>query len=96
MKLKTLLKVSEDDKGGIIVNCPNREEAVMAITDHLLATASKGDQKALDLLFSVTVHFLASETSGQLEEQYIANLRNVVPSYRKGYAEMVDKMRKAN
>ena len=71
------------------------KEAVMAMTDHILVTASKGDQRALDVLFSVTVHFLASETSGRLEEKYIENLRKCIPPYRNGYAEMVKEMKKA-
>ena len=95
MKTRTLFKISEDEKGNIKMTCPNREDAVMAMTDHILATASKGDQSALDVLFSVTVHFLASETSGRLEEQYIENLRKCIPPYRNGYAEMAKEMKKA-
>lgn len=94
MKTRTLFEVSEDETGNINITCPNREDAVMAMTDYVLATAAKGDQRALDVLFSVTVHFLASETSGKLEEQYIENLRKCIPPYRNGYAEVAKEMKK--
>ncbi len=94
MKQRTLLSVAEDAKGGVKVTCPNMDEAVMAITDHLLKTCKTGDRTALDVLFSVTVHLLAMDRSGRFEEQYIENIRKTVPAYRKGYVEMAEEMRK--
>ncbi len=94
MKTRTLFKVSEDETGNIKITCPDSDDAVMAMTDYVLSTAAKGDQKALDVLFSVTVHFLASETTGKLEEQYIENLRRCIPPYRNGYAEVAKEMKK--
>ena len=94
--MKTLLKVSEDERGEIQVTCPDSDAAVIALHDYITKTALKGDQSALDVLFAVTVHLLAQEQTGKLEEQYIKNLRETTPKYRRGYADYVKKMLKMN
>lgn len=92
--MKTLLKVSEDERGEIQVSCPDGDAAVIALQDYITKTARTGDQRALDILFAVTVHFLAQDLTGKLEEGYIESLREATPKYRRGYADFVKKRRK--
>ncbi len=94
--MKTLLNVSEDERGEIQVSCPDKHAAVVALHDHITKTAMKGDQRALDVLFAVTVHFLAQDLTGKMEEKYIENLRETTLKYRQGYADYVKKMREKN
>ncbi len=94
--MKTLLKVSKDERGEIQVSCPDSDAAVIALHDYITKTVMKGDQRALDVLFAVTVHFLAQDPTGKAEKKYIENLRETTLKYRQGYADYVKKMREKN
>lgn len=96
MKTRTILKISEDENGNLRVNCPNRNDATMAITDQIHAAWVKGDNGPLDILFSATVHFLALEASGRLEEEYVSHLRSTTPKYREGYRKMTEEWAQRN
>lgn len=91
-KKQAILKVFEDENGNIQIACPNRDDAVMAVTDYIHRLHASGDQSALDVLFAITVHLLAIEQSGKFEEEYIENLRKYIPPYRKIYADVTQRV----
>lgn len=89
MRQKTILNVSKDKNGEVKVSCPDSEAAVVALTKHICKTAAEGDDAALNILFSVTVHILALDVTGEFEEQYIGNIRKTTPAYRECARESV-------
>ena len=88
MEEKTLLKVSYDEKGDTVVDIPDSENAVMALTNYIGANLRKQNQQPLDVLFSVVLHLCAQDLSGEFEKQFIKNLKATTPQYRDGYRQM--------
>lgn len=91
---KTLLKVTIDENDMINTEIPDRELAVRAITDVIWESVSTGDTKGLDTLFAITVHVLAHDTTGTLEEDYLNNLKETAPKYRKAFKELLENITK--
>ncbi len=94
MKTRTILKISADENDNLKVSCPDKNDAVMAITDQVHSAWVNGDNGPLNILFSATVNLLALDVSGRFEEEYIENIRRTTPKYRESYARMVEEMEK--
>lgn len=88
MEEKILFKVSYNEKGDTVVEMPNSDDAVMAITNHIHASIRQNNTAPLDVLFSVVVHLLAQDLSGGFEKQFIKNVKETTPQYREGYRQM--------
>ena len=88
MEEKILFKVSYNEKGDTVVEMPNSDDAVMALTNHIHSEIRKSNTEPLDLLFSVVVHLLAQDLSGGFEKQFIKNVKDTTPQYREGYRQM--------
>lgn len=91
---KLILKIEHDEQGNLVVEIPDTDNAVMAVATHVWDGIRKKDQRALDILFSMVTHFLAQDISGNIEKQFIKNLKEVVPEYRAQYATMARQLRK--
>ena len=89
-----ILKVWADKNGEIKVNIPSSDDAVMVLTDYIVAHAAMGDQKPLDVLFAITVHFLARETTGKVVEEYCKNIKKYAEEYGKHYKEAIKEIQK--
>ncbi|MBQ3813648.1 MAG: hypothetical protein II841_08790 [Bacteroidales bacterium] len=85
---KVLLKVSYDKDGKTVVEIPNSDDAVIAITNHIHDNIVKRNTGPLDVMFSIVVHFLAMDLSGSFEKQFIRNIKATTPKYREGYRAM--------
>jgi len=91
---KIILKMEHDEQGNLVVEIPDTDSAVVAIASHVWDGIRKKDQRPLDILFSVVTHFLAQDISGNIEKQFIKNIKEVVPEYRAQYATMARQLRK--
>ena len=88
MEEKILLKVSYDKDGNTVIEMPDSDEAVIAITNYIHDNIVKRESGPLDVLFSIVVHFLAMDLSGSFEKQFIKNIKETTPQYREGYRAM--------
>lgn len=91
---KTLLKVAYDEGGNVVVTIPDGDEAVIAVANYIYDNIRKKDRAPLDVLFSVVVHFLAMDLSGNFEKQFVKNIKETTPQYREGYRMMREQMTK--
>lgn len=85
---ETLFRVYVDEKGDLKWECPNSDDAVMAITDMIWHGIATKDQRLLDILFAVQVHTLARDLSGKMQAQYHENIDEFVRKYRDAYKQM--------
>lgn len=94
MEEKVLLKVAYDENGQTVVNIPDSGEAIFAVCNYVLGNLVQKKREPLDVLFSVVVHFLAMDISGNFEKQFIKNIRETTPTYREGYRMMRQQLSK--
>ena len=94
MEEKIIIKVAYDEKGGIVVEVPNSDEAVIALSNHIHANLQKKEIAPLEFIFSVVVHFLAMDLTGNFEKQFIKNIKETTPQYRDGYRMMRQQLTK--
>ena len=94
MNTKELITVSYDENGNTVVSIPDSEEAIIAVSNYIHDNIRKKDTAPLDVLFSVVVHFLAMDLSGNFEKQFIKNIKDTTPQYREGYRMMREQMTK--
>ena len=70
-----ILKITKEDSEYEVIATGNNDDIVKALTEHLVNQSVKGNRTALDILFSVTVHFL-SIGNNKFAEEYISNLKS--------------------
>ena len=88
MKERIIFAMAEDEKG-LLVTCPNQNEACLALADALYQDAMEHKNgTTTNVLFGAFVHFLAMEKSGNLEKHFIENLQIEVAKFRKHYEKM--------
>lgn len=88
MEEKIIIKVAYDEEGNTVVELPNNDEAVIAISNYIHSRLQAKDIAPLEVVFSIVVHFLAMDLSGNFEKQFIKNLKETTPQYRDGYRMM--------
>ena len=88
MEKTHLLRIWRDKEGDVKVDCPNNEEAVLAAAEHIITHLADGDTTPLTILHAVVVHTLASESTGNLERNFLDNLHRSLKEYREIYAKM--------
>ena len=94
MNVKEIITVAYDENGDTVVNIPDHEQAVLAVSDYIHKKLLEKDQEPLDVLFSIVVHFLAMDLSGNFEKQFIKNIKETTPTYREGYRMMSQQLNK--
>jgi len=94
MEEKIIIKVAYDEAGSTIVEVPNGDEAVIAISNYIHANLLEKEIGPLEFIFSVVVHFLAMDISGNFEKQFIRNIKETTPQYREGYRMMRQQLTK--
>ena len=94
MEEKIIIKVAYDKDGNTVVEVPNSEEAVIAVANHIQSNLQKKEIGPLEFIFSVVVHFLAMDLTGNFEKQFIKNIKETTPQYRDGYRMMRQQLTK--
>jgi len=94
--MEEIIKLLADQSGNTEVVCADKEKAVKNLANHIVKDLTQGKHDALDLLFSVTVHVLAMEPTGNFAKEYTQNLIASADKYRKGYKEEFELIQKAN
>ena len=92
---KDILTITQEDDY-IDVKIPDRDLAVMTLTDIIWDRVQHRSQMGLDMLFSVVVHTLARDLSGKFQEEFIENIRKTVPTYRNVYKKMREQKKNAS
>ena len=92
MKEQEILRIYYDKDGNMQVDCPNMDDAVIAISNHIAVSINRKDLKGLNVLFAIVLHLLAMDTSGNMEKMFLQNLKEKLPKYRANYIEMARAM----
>ena len=79
-----VFKISVDGES-FFVECSDKDKTVMAVSDSICRQLESGDKTGLNLLFSSIVHVLARDAHGKFLEDFVQNLRKIVPIYREAY-----------
>lgn len=90
---KDILTITQEDDY-IDVKIPDRDLAVMTLTDIIWDRVQHRSQMGLDMLFSVVVHTLARDLSGKFQEEFIKNIRKTIPQYQNAYKKLREEMMK--
>lgn len=90
---KDILTITQEDDY-IDVKIPDRDLAVMTLTDIIWDRVQHRSQMGLDMLFSVVVHTLARDLSGKFQEEFIENIRKTIPQYQNAYKKLREEMMK--
>lgn len=72
----------------------NNQETVIALSELIAYNLAKNEQGPLDLLFSITLHVLARDTSGKFVDSYCENLKKEVKPYIEGYRQLKNQKNK--
>ena len=89
------LKVFTLDGKNLKVFCPDKDRAVMAIAGYIgQELFSKNNQGSLDVLLGVIVHVLSMDTSGNLEQEFLENIKEHTPKYREYYKNLAEQMKR--
>ena len=91
MQVHDILRIAVDEHGRMLVHLSSTDEAVMAVTSLVWERQLSGDKRPMDLLFSVVVHYLAQELSGNLEADFLSKVEATTPIYRETYRNMRNK-----
>lgn len=75
---KELMKLTADDKGGRLIMSDDCDAIVKMLSYAAIKELSEGNSKLLDILFSVIVHIIALDASGEIMEHF----RSLVERYR--------------
>lgn len=82
---KKILTITKEGSDYEVIATGNPDDIVMALTEYLVKHSAKGDRKALDILFSVTVHYL-SMGGRTFAEEYVSNLKEHIAIEKKSIA----------
>lgn len=94
MEQYLLGKIYIDENDDVQIEIPDVEEFVLNVTDSIKHAMSEGEKELLNILYAITVHLLASENSGVLEQDYYKNLKKTVKVYREAYQKGTSKRNK--
>ena len=96
MKELEILRIYYNKDGNIQVDCPNMDDAVIAISNHIAVSINRKDLKGLNVLFAIVLHLLAMDTSGNMEKMFLQNLKEKLPAYRAEYVELYKALKSVN
>lgn len=83
----------QDENSPIEFKLPQGEESfVTSISRGIIEKMSRGDSRPLEILLAVVVHALAMERTGNLERDFIRNVKRSLPKYRDVYRKMAIEM----
>lgn len=92
---KEILTITKEKSEYEIIATGNSEDIVKALTEYLVKHSAKGDRNALDILFSVTVHYL-SIGSRTFVEEYVSNLEKYIAEEKKSIANIEDNQKQSS
>lgn len=88
------LKVFTLDGKELKVFCPDKDRAVLALAGHIAHELMANDnQEPLDVLLGVIVHVLSVDTTGNLEKEFLDNIKEHTPTWREYYKKMAAQMK---
>ena len=82
---KEILTITKEGSEYEVIATGNPEDIMRALTEYLVKHSAKGDRSALDILFSVTVHYL-SIGGRTFAEEYVSNLKKYIAEEKKSNA----------
>ena len=84
-----ILKIIRENSEYEVIATGNPDDIMRALTEYLVKHSAKGDRTSLDILFSVTVHYL-SIGGRTFAEEYVSNLKKYIAVEKKSIATIND------
>lgn len=82
---KEILTITKEGSEYELIATGNPDDIMRALTEYLVKHSARGDRTALDILFSVTVHYL-SMGGRTFAQEYVSNLKEHIDIEKKSIA----------
>ena len=92
---KEILTITKEKSEYEVIVTGNPDDIMRALIEYLVKHSAKGDRTALDILFSVTVHYL-SMCGRTLEEEYVSNLKKYIAAEKKSITTIKDNQKQTS